>query len=73
MNFLKIVEFIFVIMLLVFLAMFAIFIVLCVEVYAFLCNIDAPFYLRVIIIMVMAFVFLYILRGIISKAEDYKK
>lgn len=73
MNLFKIVEFIFVIMILVFLAIFVIFIVLCLEVYSFLSNVEAPMPMRIVILSLMALVFLYILRAILSKAEDLKK
>lgn len=73
MNLLKLVEFIFVIMILVFMAILAIFIVLCAEIYTFLGNISAPMYLRIIILSLMALIFIYIIRGIISKTEDFKK
>lgn len=72
MNILKTVEFIFVIMILVFLAIFIIFIILCIEVYSFLTAVEAPIYIRIIILSGMGFVFIYILRGIILKAEEYR-
>lgn len=73
MNLVKLVEFIFVIMILVFMAILAIFIVLCAEIYTFMCNISAPMYLRVITLSLMALVFIYIIKAIISKADDFKK
>jgi len=71
MNIINFVEFIFIIMILVFLAIFVIFIILTIEIYTFLTNLNTSFTLRIIILSSMAFVFLYILRGIISKAEDF--
>lgn len=71
MNLLKIVEFIFSIIILVFVAIFAIFILLCIEVYSFLVNIEAPLYFRIITLTVMALIFLFIVRGIIFKAEEF--
>jgi len=72
MNLLKVVEFIFILMVLVFLAIFSIFFLICLEVYQFLAAVDAPLSFRIITLTVMALVFIYILRGIISKAEDYR-
>lgn len=71
MNLSKIVEFIFVLMVLVFLAIFIIFITLCLEVYTFLTNIETSLTFRIVTMVVMAFTFLYILRGIILRAEDF--